>query len=78
MKAVHTVDLGEAASRLPQLLEEVASGKEVLLRRPDGQTFQLVQVGKPTPEPRFGSARGLIVMRDDFDEPLKDFRDYME
>lgn len=25
------------------------------------------------PHPRFGSARGLISMSDDFDEPLEDF-----
>jgi Protein of unknown function (DUF2281). len=29
------------------------------------------------PLPKFGSARGMFVMRDDFDEPLEDFKDYM-
>ncbi|MEZ0368390.1 MAG: DUF2281 domain-containing protein [Candidatus Sericytochromatia bacterium] len=29
------------------------------------------------PRPRFGSARGLISMSDDFDEPLKDFAEYI-
>ena len=29
------------------------------------------------PRPRFGSARGLIKMADDFDEPLEDFAEYM-
>jgi hypothetical protein len=28
-------------------------------------------------QPRFGSARGLIKISDDFDEPLEDFIDYM-
>lgn len=27
--------------------------------------------------PRFGSAKGLITMSDDFDEPLEDFKEYM-
>lgn len=27
--------------------------------------------------PKFGSARGLIQMSDDFDEPLEDFKEYM-
>jgi len=26
---------------------------------------------------KFGSARGLLRIADDFDEPLEDFRDYM-
>lgn len=28
-------------------------------------------------ESNFGSARGLIIMGDDFDEPLEDFKEYM-
>lgn len=27
--------------------------------------------------PRFGSARGMITMTEDFDEPLDDFKEYM-
>jgi hypothetical protein len=30
-----------------------------------------------TKQPQFGSARGLIKMSNDFDEPLEDFADYM-
>lgn len=26
---------------------------------------------------KFGSAKGMITMSDDFDEPLEDFKDYM-
>ncbi|MGK6352113.1 type II toxin-antitoxin system VapB family antitoxin [Parapedobacter sp. DT-150] len=29
------------------------------------------------PVPKFGSAKGMFVMHDDFDEPLEDFKDYM-
>ena len=29
------------------------------------------------PRPRFGSARGKVLMADDFDAPLEDFKDYM-
>jgi hypothetical protein len=42
----------------------------------------LVQPMQPRPEsaarPRFGSAKGLITISDDFDEPLEDFKEYME
>lgn len=31
----------------------------------------------PSKRRQFGSAKGLIVMSDDFDEPLTDFNDYM-
>ena len=27
--------------------------------------------------PKFGSAKGMIIMKEDFDEPLEDFKEYM-
>ena len=27
--------------------------------------------------PKFGSAKGMYIMSDDFDEPLEDFKEYM-
>lgn len=30
------------------------------------------------PKPKFGSAKGLIHIAPDFDEPLEDFKPYME
>ncbi|MCX7096782.1 MAG: DUF2281 domain-containing protein [Methylococcales bacterium] len=39
-------------------------------------TKQLV-TKKEKPVPKFGSAKGLIKMSADFDEPLDDFADYM-
>lgn len=48
---------------------------------PDGAIRITVHARQPpTPllkRPRIGSARGLIKMSDDFDEPLEDFADYM-
>jgi hypothetical protein len=29
-------------------------------------------------KPKFGSAKGMFVMKPDFDEPLDDFKEYME
>ena len=29
------------------------------------------------PKPKFGSAKGMFKMNADFDEPLEDFKDYM-
>ena len=39
---------------------------------------QLVPVAQSERRPRFGSAKGLIEIADDFDEPLEDFKEYME
>ena len=49
---------------------------ELLLRR------SLPEISLATPEqqeprPRFGSARGLVTIPPDFDDPLEDFAEYM-
>jgi hypothetical protein len=33
---------------------------------------------KPQPKPQFGSAKGLITIGPEFDEPLDDFKPYTE
>ena len=73
---MHTVGLKEAAGRLAELIDEVASGEEVVITREDGATFKIVPVALMPPLPQFGSAKGRVQMREDFDEPLEDFQAY--
>ena len=73
---MHTIGLKEAAGRLAELIDEVASGKEVVITREDGATFKIVPIALMPPSPKFGSAKGLVKMTEDFDEPLEDFRAY--
>ncbi|CAN5515042.1 MAG: type II toxin-antitoxin system prevent-host-death family antitoxin [Actinomycetota bacterium] len=68
------VDITEAEGRLAELIAEAARGEEIVITRSDGVSFKLVPFAEA--RPRFGSARGLVEMYDDFDEPLEDFKDY--
>lgn len=59
-------------------------GKDILLTEESGQkfVFKIIPVidssfSTKKPKPTFGSAKGQIVMSDDFDEPLAEFADYM-
>jgi prevent-host-death family protein len=72
------VSLVEAQNRLPELIEAVAQGEDVVITRDDRPVAKLVPVHQTKPRPRFGSAKGLITMSDDFDAPMDDFREYME
>ena len=74
---MHEVDLKEAQTRLPELIDEAASGEEVVITRGDGASFKIVPLVEQEPRPTFGSAKGLIKMGDDFDEPLEEFDAYM-
>ncbi len=73
---MHELALRDAESRLAELVAEAASGEEVVITRDDGAAFQIVPVAETEPRPKYGSARGLIEMADDFDEPLEDFKAY--
>jgi antitoxin (DNA-binding transcriptional repressor) of toxin-antitoxin stability system len=48
----------------------------VIITREDGAAFKIVPVTPIAPRPTFGSAKGLIKMAEDFDEPLEDFQAY--
>ena len=64
------------SSRLAELFEETANDEEVIITQDDGSAFQIVPLGQTKPQPTFGSAKGLIKMSEDFDEPLEDFKGY--
>jgi len=62
---------------LLDLIEAALKGENVFIFREDRQMVQLVPVEPPKRQPQFGSAKGLIMMADDFDAPLADFDDYV-
>ena len=71
------VNIEEAASHLPDLIDAAVNGEEVVIAKDDQHVVKLVPVAWAKARPQFGSAKGLITMADDFDEPLEDFAEYM-
>ena len=75
---MHTVTIPEAMQSLPSLLREAQAGREVWIT--DNQTV-IARIMPPVEQtagvPRFGSAKGLIEVPDDFDAPLECFKEYM-
>jgi hypothetical protein len=63
-----------AYNKLAQLPKELQS--EVI----DFIDFLLNKEEKkqPLPKPKFGSAKGMFTMKPGFDDPLEDFKEYME
>ena len=74
--AMHQVYLKETETQLAALIEEAAGGEEVIITRSDGMSFKIVKVGAVEARPKFGSAKGLVRMSDDFDEPLEGVEEY--
>lgn len=72
---MYLLKVEEAQPRLRELIGEASDGEDVVIARDDGAAVRLVPIGSQG-VPRFGSARGLITMSDDFDEPLEEFAPY--
>lgn len=71
------IGVREAKGRLDDLIENAIQGKEVFIVKSSSQAVQLVPVEPPVRRPKFGSARGLVDLADDFDDPLEDMSEYM-
>ena len=74
---MHQVSVPEARESLASLIQEVLSGEEIVITDDQRPVARLVRVGPARAGvPRFGSAKGLIHVPDDFDEPLDCFKGY--
>ena len=71
------VSLDEAQTQLGDLVDAAVNGDDVFITKDNQQVVKLVPVPQPKRHPQFGSAKGLITISDDFDEPLEDFKEYM-
>ena len=69
------IPLYDAQARLPELFKDAAAGREVVILGDDGAAVHLVPI-RVDGKPRFGSARGMFAMADDFDAPLQDLEPY--
>jgi antitoxin (DNA-binding transcriptional repressor) of toxin-antitoxin stability system len=75
-----TVTIEEAQARLPELIDRLAPGEELVITRGDQPVAKLVGQARPNRPPRRpGTLRGTVLyMAPDFDAPLEDFKEYME
>jgi antitoxin (DNA-binding transcriptional repressor) of toxin-antitoxin stability system len=72
------VSLIEAAASLSNLVKAAIAGEEVILLDGDRPAIKLTPIPAIRPDRQPGSAKGLIWMSDDFEEPLEEFQEYLE
>ena len=77
---MNAVTIEEAQARLPELIDHLNPGDELVIVRDKRPVARLVTEAKPPRRSRRpGSAKEKILfMADDFDAPLDDFKEYME
>jgi antitoxin (DNA-binding transcriptional repressor) of toxin-antitoxin stability system len=88
---MYEIELDKARTTLGELIQTALGGEEVVIMENGKPILKLVRVSSPAgpvglfredqqsvkPHRQSGSAKGLITMSDDFDEPLDDFDAYM-
>jgi prevent-host-death family protein len=72
---MHTVTLAEAQAHLPELIAETQQGEEVVITENDRPVARLAAADG---WPLFGLLKGKMTIAADFDEPLEEFRPYVE
>ncbi|MBC8105341.1 MAG: type II toxin-antitoxin system prevent-host-death family antitoxin [Anaerolineae bacterium] len=68
----------QATKRLGELVTAANKGEEVVVVQADDAAVRLVPVPAQLGKPIFGSAKGLLTISNDFDEPILDFEEYRE
>ena len=68
-----TVTIEEAQSKLPELIDRLAAGDEVVISRNALPVAKLIAPLVTKPQPQFGRGRGKLILVAEDDEHLKGF-----
>jgi antitoxin (DNA-binding transcriptional repressor) of toxin-antitoxin stability system len=66
------INLHEAKTQLPNLVEKAASGTDVIIARGGKPVARLTRLQAPPRKIRFGLLKGKVRVAKDFDSPLPD------
>jgi prevent-host-death family protein len=70
------VNIHEAKTNLSKLIEKVLKGESVVISKSNKPLVKLVLVDEIVTKRTVGSAKGIIKISNDFDEPIDDFKGY--
>jgi antitoxin (DNA-binding transcriptional repressor) of toxin-antitoxin stability system len=74
-----TVSIQEAQAKLSDLIHQLSPGEEVVITENSEPVAKLARTEPKQQWPcKAGSAKGKIHIAPDFDEPLEEFKEYME
>ena len=66
------VNIDEAKNPLSKLIEKVKKGEEIVIAEGNKPVAKLVLIDDLKPKRRLNSAKGLVVVSEDFDSLLED------
>ena len=72
------IPIEEAQTQLAALIERLRPGEEVYLTVDDRPVARLAAMPRPRRTPKLGTLAGTVLSMEHFDDPLEDFKEYME
>ncbi len=75
---IEVIGAFEAKTRLSELLEQVRQGRIYRITRRGKPIAELRPIEDLRKRPQLGEDRGRVIIRDDFDDPLPEFKKYMK
>jgi prevent-host-death family protein len=64
------VNIHEAKTQLSRLIAQAEAGEEVIIARSGEPVVKLVAVSKPSKKRVLGADRGVVIISEDFDDPV--------
>ena len=74
---MYQVDIKEIDTQLATVIATALKGEDVLILQDQEPLLKLSRVTATKVRRKRDSAKGLVIMADDFDAPLEDCREYM-
>jgi prevent-host-death family protein len=72
-----TVTIPEAQANLPEIVENLKPGEEVIITSNQQPVARLTSFSAARPQPIFGSCRGKLIIVEEDEAHLEDFKEYM-
>ncbi|MBC5797353.1 DUF2281 domain-containing protein [Sphaerospermopsis sp. FACHB-1094] len=69
------LEIDQLQSNLTKYLDLVIKGEKIIITQDDKPVAEISPIQRPL---KRGSAKGKVWISSDFNEPLEDFKDYME
>jgi len=74
---MENIDINQAQQRFHEIIKMTTDGNEIVITKSGQPIAKITAIAPPKKQRRFGTAKGLIKMADDFDAPLEDFKGYI-
>lgn len=76
---METINIYEAKAKLSKLIEKALKGEEIIIAKGNKPLVRLEPLSQARSQRSMGAGKDIVIsIGDDFDEPLDDFKDYME